>query len=600
MTAESRVRGVLPLKNERLAEFAMYVVGLFCTLVATYVLLDLKSATWTIPFNYSGDASFTAVAVRTMLERGWWTAANPMLGAPGAMSLADYPGADALHYMAMRIIALFTRSVPAIINIYYVATFPLTAAFTMFTLRRLGSSRLMAVVGALMYTLLPYHFFRGEGHLFLAGYYLLPLALLVVTRSFDTGRPILFGGTRDATPRILLSAPFAVSVCLLIGSSGIYYAFFTCFFLVVAGVWSCFEARSRRHALSAAVLILLVTLSVAVNFVPSLVYWSQNGRNASAVERGPIGAEVYGLKIDQLLLPVSGHRVGVLAAIKSAYEAAESSIVIDSSPQTPTLGLAGSLAFVFLLAWLLFGRFRALSFGQELDQRLDWLSALTGAGVLLATTGGFGAIVAFVLPQIRGYERISVYLALFATTALVLVADSVGEYVRQRIGNAAAVGVAVVLAVLILLDMTTPSVAPNYADTRMEFRSDASFVSRIGDALPPQASVFELPYTPFPESPPVNKMADYEHFRGYLHSTDLRWSYGAVKGRQDDAWQREVSSLAAPAMFSKLKARGFGGVWVNRDGYADRGAEIERSLAADTASPPLISEDGSLAFFVLK
>ena len=48
------------------------------------------------------------------------------------------------------------------------------------------------------------------------------------------------------------------------------------------------------------------------------------------------------------------------------------------------------------------------------------------------------------------------------------------------------------------------------------------------------AMVFQLPYRRFPETQPLARMADYDLMRGYLHSDDLRWSYGFMKGRPGD------------------------------------------------------------------
>jgi phosphoglycerol transferase len=106
---------------------------------------------------------------------------------------------------------------------------------------------------------------------------------------------------------------------------------------------------------------------------------------------------------------------------------------------------------------------------------------------------------------------------------------------------------------------------------------------------------------PFPEpGGPLVNMTDYEPFRGYLHSTALRWSYGAQKGREIDAWQQQVASLPAAALVAEAQRAGFSAVWVDRNGYADNGAAIEAALAQATGVQPIVSDDGQLSVFVLK
>ena len=74
-------------------------------------------------------------------------------------------------------------------------------------------------------------------------------------------------------------------------------------------------------------------------------------------------------------------------------------------------------------------------------------------------------------------------------------------------------------------------------------------------------------------------MADYAHLRGYMHSNTLRWSYGAVKGRNSD-WM--LSLPTDPNQFIKsLRTKGFKGIWLNTLGYEDGGlsviADLERA-----------------------
>ena len=78
--------------------------------------------------------------------------------------------------------------------------------------------------------------------------------------------------------------------------------------------------------------------------------------------------------------------------------------------------------------------------------------------------------------------------------------------------------------------------------------------------------IFQMPYVPFPESPPVNKMVDYEHFKAYLHSKPLRWSYGAIEEGENDLWQRAVTAKPAEEFVGEISRAGFTGIHTNRDG----------------------------------
>jgi phosphoglycerol transferase len=108
-----------------------------------------------------------------------------------------------------------------------------------------------------------------------------------------------------------------------------------------------------------------------------------------------------------------------------------------------------------------------------------------------------------------------------------------------------------------------------------------------------------LPYVPFPENEPVNQMQDYEHFRPYLHSKNLRWSYGAIKERENARWQMATANLPADQLLETVSLVGFSGVYIDRKGYADNGRELEAKLRSLLGIEPLVSANNQMVFFDL-
>ena len=117
------------------------------------------------------------------------------------------------------------------------------------------------------------------------------------------------------------------------------------------------------------------------------------------------------------------------------------------------------------------------------------------------------------------------------------------------------------IAVLVfgLWDQTIPAYAVKKPKQIADFRSDSKFVKQIESIMPEGSMIFQLPYHPFPESEGQNHMKDYDHFRGYLHSSKIHWSYGAIKGRQWDQWQAQIVQLPLPEFLNALREAGFKG-----------------------------------------
>jgi phosphoglycerol transferase len=156
----------------------------------------------------------------------------------------------------------------------------------------------------------------------------------------------------------------------------------------------------------------------------------------------------------------------------------------------------------------------------------------------------------------------------------------------------------ITLLVVAIADQTSPHFVPAYQAIRTEFESDARFVKQIETSLPEGAMIFQLPYVPFPENGPVHSMNDYDLFRGYLHSSKLRWSYGAMRGREGDRWQRMVASKPVHELVDAVVLAGFSGIYIDRYGFqGDSEASLEKELSLLLSTSPLISDNGRLAFF---
>ncbi len=80
----------------------------------------------------------------------------------------------------------------------------------------------------MLYTLLPYHFLRGEAHLFFAAYYAVPIAAYLMLAVFRGDR--LFGRWRPTLVTAALCAVVAAA------SGSFYYSAFTVLLVVIASV----------------------------------------------------------------------------------------------------------------------------------------------------------------------------------------------------------------------------------------------------------------------------------------------------------------------------------------------------------------------------
>ncbi len=568
-----------------------YGLAAAISILAAVFLLELRTADLRVPFYYGGDALEYGFAFKSVVDHGWyWT--NPSVGAPGGFELYDFPflAHDSFHLLLVKVMSLFSGDWALLFNLYFLLGFPLITLSAMAVFRHFRVGNGPAIVGSVLYSFLPSRLIKGQGHVFLDVFYEVPLAILVLLWACGDDPPLTRDRAGRRWPVLEISrgrSLAALLICALNASTSLYYSFFAACLLVAGGIWASVERRSLRNAVSGVALAGAMVIGLGANGLPTVIYHLRHGPNAKVAVRSSGEAEIYGMKIVQLLLPVDAHRLLPLRQIKDRYN---SKAPLVGENGATSLGLVGDVGFLVLLGTVLTGRRPQ----RTPDELLRPLSVLNAIAVLLATIGGFGSLFAVLIsPQIRAYCRMNVLIGFFALFAVVILL----ERLQRRLPRVGGLALAVVLAVG-LLDQATPAAIRPYAATKKEYASDADLVHRIEATVPQGTAIFELPYVGFPEVPGVYYMSSYEPFRPYLHSRALRWSFPAMHGRPGEAFARDVPQREPSKMVETLAAVGFGGILINRHGYLDSGAAIEADFRKVLGAEPLTSESG-LVFFSL-
>jgi phosphoglycerol transferase len=523
---------------------------------AATVFLRLWDADFSVPFSYHGDGALNLMLIKSSMENGWFYE-NGQLGAPAGQQLYDYPvlSGDGLHVVLFWLAGLVTSDVAVVMNVFFVLTFPVTAVVGYLVLRKLDVGPAVSLAIALLYTVLPYHFMRGETHLFLAAYYAVPIGAYLALA-------VLGGRARIGVATGVLCAVVALA------SGSFYYSAFTVLLVVVAAALRFLAARDRA-AVAAAGFFVGVILGVSLlQLSPTIVYRIKHGTNEEVAQRFWFESENYGLRLTQLLLPVDDHRIDALASRKAEYKEQ----IPQNEGTAATLGIVGSIGFLWLLGVVLaacVGSVRGEGFALHRH-----LAALTVASVLMATTGGLATLFAVVWPQIRAWNRLSVFIAFFALAAVALLLEA--AFRRFRLPGVAVAAVLGALVVVGALDQTAATFIPPHSGLKAEWEADRDAVAVVQASLPEGAAVVQLPYEPFPEPPPGPRPI-YEPAKPYIHYSDLQWSWGAMKGRPDD-WAGENATKPAAELVPAAREAGFEAIMVDRLAYADGGAAAEADL----------------------
>ena len=566
-----------------------YVIVVVLCLLILVPAWHLRGADLTVPLGVVSDFNLSQALVANFVRDGHYYV-NPLLGAPGEQELYDFPLPHWTHLILFGIVRLITRDPGLAINLLFFVSYPLVAVTSLYAFCSLRVSTGLAIAGAVLYTFIPFHQLRNEGHLIYSFYYVVPLMALVAVW-VSTGHELFrFArkNTNTSGPWISRDGLVSLLVCILCGWDNPYYAFFGVAMLAVGALLGWLRHGDRRTLLVAVVLVGVLTASFGIGLLPNILYVHQNGR-VNVAGRMPVESETYALTLIQLLAPVTNHRIPALANWKNKFNA---QAVLVNENDKAALGVVGAAGLLALLVCL---------FARRCPEVLYSLSVMNLFCVLLGTIGGFGAVFSFVIsPQLRGFNRISVYISFFSIAAVLLVLDLLVSTLNGKVPRS--VGMVVLPSLLLLIgipDQVPRGLMSGRKQVEAQFKQEERFVRQIQAEVPLHSMVFQLPYFPFPETQPIHDITDYEEMRGYLHSGSLRWSYGAMKGREPDQWLAAVSRQPVGQMLCSVAAAGFAGIYIDRFGYSDRAAVLESKLRSLLGNEPIVSEGGRLSFFPL-
>jgi phosphoglycerol transferase len=538
-------------------------------------------ATWATPVNYVGDRSwdmtFTGDALWGMagtkaMADGEIRPILPKyprsLGAPFRANWNDFPsveeGVNAWWAGLAWLCGVFVGSNVALLVAH------LLAAITFYAVcRYLKYGRAIAIVMAALFALSRYAFWRNLPNLSLTYYWHLPLGLLVLWWCI---RPA--PKATDARRWIV-----SIAVAVLFGVQSPYFSGMFGQLLVWAALFCLVRYRDLRATILPAALAVVLFITLAVMNLDTLYSRFVDGPNARAAERSYAGIERYALRPVEFLLPRSH---SLQAFERWAHRVYFDSTMIPGEEGSAYLGIIGCLALA-ALAWTT-TRAAATADLPSIPCHFWGVGLVLGFSIM----GGFNGVAGlFGIWLLRATDRYSIVIL---TILLLFLARQLTLLTR----NWSRTGLATLCFFLLAIGMYD-QIPPRYPEletaAQKSIQSEKKLVSQIESRLPPNAMVFQLPVYEFPEGAQIYAMRDYEHFRPYLHAHSLRFSYGAIRGRGTEIWQKEAEMAGPYELVKRLERYGFSAVLINKSGYPDNAIALVEAMRSLGKTRVLASSD---------
>jgi len=535
------------------------------------------------PFTYDNDGAFHGI--QRLIEG--WSFDNARVGYPFGSNYMDYPSSDLGHLLTVKFLGTYAGEWHVVHNLYFLIGFVVTFVASYLVFRVFSLAIPFAFTAAILFNFLPFHFQRLP-HLFLTWYFVIPIFYYIAFR-------FLILAPRNEAGKASFSQKLGYVLCLIgLGSFGVYYAFFGIILLVSVGGFGLAANYNLKLLKSTVFISFMVFAGVLLNVTPNLIHEYLNGSNPEVAQRDAGESELYGFKFAQLVVPRLAHRNAKLAAVSSRYT---STTPLNNENTSSTLGVVGTFGLL-----VVFGIIFLTLAGKTLNKTLMTISLIVLVLFMFGTIGGFGSIFAqLITTSIRAWNRVSVFIGFGALLVFFLALQlEVQKRVRGYYSSVLLGFIAVILLLGGLYDQTTSACQTCNDEVEKAFNRDREFVQSIEKSLPVGSAVYQLPYMPYPEVPPLHRLKDYELFSGFLHSTALNWSYGGMKGRSGDLFFRSLAREPLSRQVEVLEQLGFAGVYVDRRGYDVKDDTVVEGLTdVLDASSALTRADGNVVFFRL-
>jgi phosphoglycerol transferase len=492
------------------------------------------------------------------------------------------------------------------LNLAYLLSFFLVFLSAYWACGRLGLRDPFRFCAATLFALMPYHFQRAENHFLESTYYFTPLLALILVQLWSA-RPLACRWRVDQWRFTWRDKRLWLVLFLLafLSSFNPYHQFFFACLAASAAPFAALYRKSWRPLFigwglaffACAVLVLKHSLSHHLN-APGLAL-SVNGMAIG----GYGGAEMFPLKLTQLLLPVQGHRWGFLADLRHMYDAANP---LNNENSTTTLGFVGGFGVVACVALALVPNTRVRM------GRVGKVGLLTLMAILFASMGGLSSLISTIsvviqgpnamLAQARGWDRIVVFIGFFAYfTAFWLLQRLAKRITPRRFAGSKRPAfiwfVALIAFAFALWDQVPYAIAQQHDG---HYRSDIRFFGNLEKQLPPNSRVFQFPFVVHHYSGWVRPGVYYsDQLRPYINTRSLHFTYGGDLGSIQSEWLHAASQLPVNEAAPYLCRYGFAGILIQRN-MLEQPATLELQWEAVLDEAPKVSDDADYAFFDLR
>jgi len=474
------------------------------------------------PFRIRSDHMFLLTFIQNSIRGGdLWSI--DWLGYPLGQSQLLYPSFDLSYKFLILILTFFSSNAFVVLYWFYFVSICLVCLSAFASLRFIGINRALSFIGSVCFATSPFLALRFTLHDFLALYYSVPLGMAIAFAIYDLNS--------WQSVRVILSSWFIIISICIVGTSGLYYAFFSAAAIMLIGATATINRQHLGPITAAAATVLPIgVLLLLSGYGPHLLEILHSG----IAQPRRLAYEQFNLGLQ---IAESLHAYADIGLFKSAFTEYLNALphLYGSNRLFEWPGAVFTSVILISPIAVFCAPLLYRSSAPGLPGTTIWLAfCLTAACLIFSTRGGLGYIFnVLVVPYIRATARVMPVLTFLAILIFCAGTQVVTHYITPwaRLLVRTALGVLAVASLYPYFGQIARYQRDGFSEAageRAVFESVQHALSAIHRAK--VSTVLQLPYAAWPEAAMVEGLDPYQHALLFVMEKpewSTKWSFGA-------------------------------------------------------------------------
>lgn len=533
-----------------LVEVCILFAFLFVVLM---YLIGLHKADLTVPMNFSRGGTGELFTRAKLICTGSWTDNIVELGAPFNTSLITQPGflAQLIDAVFLKLLYVITGNVAVALNLQMILSFFIMAFSSFAVMKKLKMSSFSCILGSLTFAASTYVFMMAMTEYGMMSCYFVPLAVLLGIWIYENENFFKPGPGFFHNRKNYLAMGLVILMCF--NGAG-YYAFFSGVILLTAGISGALKGQGKKCLFKS---LILVGIMLAVNILLNIPYLTGGGTfypYASPVAT----AEIKGLKLIQMFLPVNNLGIGFLGTVINSYY--KYTIVRNSLNISSFLGIVGIIGFAVLIAALVTGIVK-----KKKNSRYMFIAEAVLVLMLVCETGGIGALITGIFNGgLTDYAKGIIFIIYLSIISFFMAFEWL---VRKSKYPAVIAGIVCLITGGSVLIQQPAQFSGFYGDIKEQYMQEEAFVAGMETELGENSRVYQ-PAVVGKYTPVGGIIWEYNNrSTGFFLSNKLCWNIDVQAGYDPDGWRNHLKHLPVDQLVEELRNAGFTAIFIDKSNY---------------------------------